>query len=189
MISRKTLFFDRLATLLLSLVLMASGALGLWWWSGRSPLPDRIDASPVLDVIDQSWFPWAAVAVGLVLALLGVRWMVAHLGRSKVKYLTLGGSGPSGRFRVEGAKAADAAGDVYAETIGVRKARGSVDRDRGQLVAHISATIEPEADLRLLAERADAVSGQLAAVLGRDDLRCSVELSVATFESKLPRVR
>ncbi len=55
---------------------------------------------------------------------------------------------------------------------------GRIVRDRGQLVARLSATIERDADLGLLAHKADAVSTDLEHALGRQDLHCSVELRV-----------
>lgn len=60
-------------------------------------------------------------------------------------------------------------------------------RDRGQLVARLSAVIEPECDLKVVAARADEVSAQLRQVLDRDDVRCSVELRVAAYGHRMAR--
>ncbi|SDS50282.1 hypothetical protein SAMN04488570_2022 [Nocardioides scoriae] len=189
MTSRRTLFLDRVATLLLALLLVAGGAAAAYWWSGRSSLPGTLDTGAVRDVVDAAWFSWIAALVGLVLILLGLRWIAAHLGRPTVSKLHLKGSGSQGRLDVAGSKVAGAAASALADTIGVRSARGTVVRDRGQLVAKLTAVIEPEADLRVVARQADIVSAQLRQVLEREDVRCSVEIRVATFARSLARAR
>lgn len=187
--TRTTLFLDRLATLVLAAVLIALGLLGLVWWDGRwLQLPDRIDAASVTNVIDMAWWPWASAAVGVLLALVGLRWIAAHLASRRVKALRLTGSDKSGRLGVDANHVADAAADSFADTLGVRSAGGAIERDRGRLVAHLTATIEPTADLELIAQSADRVSAQLQEVLQRNDLRCSVELKVASRARSLPRV-
>ncbi len=189
MMTRLTVAVDRLVVLLLSLVLLALGAGAIWTWTGRGPLTGTVRSSSATDLVGQSWWPWASGAVGVVLVLVGLRWIAAHLKRQNVSSLHLRGSGSRGRLDAAASKVAGAAADAFSDTLGVRSARGVVVRDRGQMVARISATIEPEADLATLARQADVVSAQLAQVLERDDLRCSVQLKVATLPRSLPRVR
>lgn len=189
MVSRRMLLLDRIAALLLALVLLVGGAALIWWWSGRTGtdldlasldglFPDASGTGPVADVVSQPWWGWASTATGVLLVLLGLRWIVAHLRRTGVRRLSLEGSDTSGRLQVSGSGVAGAAAEALTETRGVRSAGGVVVRDRGQLVARLTAVLEPEADLALVARRADEVSGQLAQVLERDDLRCRLELSV-----------
>lgn len=188
MISRTTLALDKFATLIFALVLIAGGLLGVWWWTGDSSLPARSDTTAVQDLVATDWWPWASATVGVVLILIGVRWVAAHVSTTKVRQLNLTGSGAAGKLGVDGSKVAGAAADAFADTLGVRSAKGRVNRDRGQIVAEINATIEPEADLAQVAEQADLVSAQLAHVLGRGDLRCSVQLTVARNGRSLDRV-
>ncbi|MEP6814743.1 MAG: hypothetical protein ABI873_04235 [Marmoricola sp.] len=188
MISRTTLFVDRLATLLLALVLVAGGTLGVWWWTGNSPLAGVTDTTSITDLVDTGWWPWASAGAGVLLVLIGLRWLAVHVRSTRVKHLYLRGSGSAGKLDVDGSKVAGAAATAFADTLGVRDAKGSVRRRRGQLVGNLTATIEPEADLALIAESADRVAAQLAQVLGRDDLRCSIELRVAARGRSLPRV-
>ena len=70
----------------------------------------------------------------------------------------------------------------------VRSVRGTINRDRGQLVARLTATIEPQADLATVGAAADAVSADLKKVLAREDLRCQVNLRVAHRGRRLSRV-
>ena len=189
MMSRLTFAVDRVVTFVVALLLLALGAGALWTWSGRGPVTGTLRTGSATDLIGQSWWPWASAVVGVLLVLLGLRWIAAHLNRQNVGRLHLRGSGSGGRLDVTASKVAGAAADAFSDTLGVRSARGVVVRDRGQMVARLTATIEPEADLALLARQADLVSAQLAQVLERDDLRCSVQLKVASLSRSLPRVR
>lgn len=192
MVSRTTLLVDRIATLLLALLLAAAGLAGLWWWSGRevsgTSLPGTSRTARVADALENPGVAWGVAAATVVVALLALRWILAHLTRPTVSRLRLEGSGDEGRNEALAGKVLSAAADAFAATEGVRSARGSVVRDRGELVARIDATIEPEADLAHVARRADEVSGQLNAVLGRDDLRAAVRLRVAARGRSLSRV-
>lgn len=192
MVTRTVLLLDRIATLVLALLLLAAGLAGLWWWSGRevsgTSLPGTSSTSAVTDALGGSAVAWGVAVGGVVLALVGLRWILAHLRRTTVSRLRLGGSGPDGRNEALAGKALGAAADAFATTDGVRSARGAVVRDRGQLVARVDATIEPEADLAHVAARADEVTAQLNDVLGRDDLRAAVRLRVALRGRALSRV-
>ncbi len=188
MISRTTLALDRFATLGLALALIGGGAVGVWWWTGDSSLAARSDTTAIQDLVATGWWPWASAIAGVLLVLLGIRWVAAHVSTTKVKQLNLTGSGSAGRLGVDGTQVASAAAETFSHTLGVRSAKGRINRDRGQIVAEINATIEPEADLALIAEQADLVSAQLGQVLGRDDLRCSVQLTVARTGKALNRV-
>lgn len=188
MISRTLLLLDRVATLLLALVLIAGGALGIWWWTGSSPLATRTNTTALRRVVAMDWWPWASTAVGIVLIYFAIRWIASHLSRSNVSDLTLRGSGHAGTLVVDAGKVSDAAAAAFADTLGVRNAKGSITRDRGQLVAKITATIEPHADLMSISNTADLVSAQLHQVLGRDDVRCRVELRVAKRGTSPARV-
>ncbi len=188
MTSRKLLLLDRVATFLLALVLLALAGMAIWWFTGTSPLPERTKTAALQEVVDQQWWPWAAAAAGVVLILLGLRWLLAHLSSPRVSRLTLRGSHPGGKLAIDASRAASAAAQAFAATPGVRSAKGQIVKDRGRMVATVSAVIEPEADLPLLAAGADQVSADLAEVLGRDDLRCSVQLRVATRGRSLARV-
>lgn len=189
MITRRLLFIDRLATMVLALTLLAGGVLGILWWTGDNPLGTRVETTAISDLVDMSWWPWASGAIGVLLILLGQGWLLAHVRSTKIKRLSLVGTGSAGKLSVEGSSVAGAAASAFADTIGVRSAKGTVDRDRGHLVAHLVAVIEPEADLADVARQADLVSAQLAEVIGRADVRCSVELSVARRGRSLSRVK
>ncbi|GAA1749721.1 hypothetical protein [Aeromicrobium alkaliterrae] len=191
MTTRKTLLIDRFTTFVLALLFIAGGAAAIWWWTGRpidgTELPTTSDTTAASDLVAQDWFAWTAAVVGVLLALVALRWIAAHVTPNKVSRLRLGASDTTGRLDASAQKVAGAAADAYADTLGVRSAKGSVVRDRGQLVARIDATIEPDSDLALLSRRADEVSSQLLSVLERPDLRCSLHLKVALRGRGVPR--
>jgi hypothetical protein len=124
-----------------------------------------------------------------LLALLGFRWLFAHLPRRGAGPLKLPGSDQGGRLVADGGSVASAAADELEATPGVRSARGTVLRERGQVVARLNATIEPEADLAVVARSADRPSAHLRHVLGREDLNFRVQLRVAARNRPGPRVR
>ncbi|HET9631604.1 hypothetical protein [Terrabacter lapilli] len=187
--SRATLALDRVMTALVGLVLVTLGVLGILWWAGRlGSVPTRVDLSAIRWWPRQQWWPWALGLAGLILVLLGLRWLVAHLPRRGISHLSLPGSGPQGRLHVAAGPVVDATADALARTPGVRSARGRIDHDRGQLVAHFDATIERGADLRTVAAAADAVTGELQAALERQDLTGLVQLRTAGRNRAMPRV-
>ncbi len=191
--SRATITTNRVAAFLLGLLLIAVGtAAALWWQStltGWFPaVPDRLDSSSAFDLTQRSWWPWAAGVVGVVLILVGLRWLIAHLPSRSVSHLKLTGSTSAGTLVAEVRPVAKAAAEALELTPGIRAARGSIHGERGQLVARIHATIELQADLAVVAAAADRVSAQLGQVLQRNDLVCQVNLTVARRDHGLARV-
>lgn len=188
--SRKTWTLDRAVTVVIGLALVAVGALAVIWrldvWTA---LPERSDTSQPSAMTVTDWWPWAVTAAGVVLAALGLRWLWAHLPARGVGELNLPGTGEKGRLRFNAKSAASSAAEAFSETPAVRKARGTVKRDRGQLVVDIKATIDPDADLGVLAEHADQTIADLAHVMGRTDLFGRVHLVVSSSQSsRIPRV-
>lgn len=191
---RSTLVLDRLTALLTGLLLLAAGAALIAWPTGRLArlwpgTPDRLATGSALRVTDQAWWPWACGAAGALAVVAGAWWLLAHLPRRGIDALLLPGSGREGRLLLAPDGPAEAAASVFAETPGVRSARGRIVRERGETVVDISATLDPHADLADVAAAADAVATDLRAVLGRDDVSARVRLDVSGHRRTLPRVR
>lgn len=190
---RSVIGLDRFLAIVAGLCLLVAGAAAAAWYTGW--LTDLWAATPVglstggaTDVLEKSWWPWAAITGGVLAVILGLWWLIAHLPRRGVGMLVLPGSGKTGRLLVDPAGPAGAAADTLADTPGVRNARGKVLRDRGQLVVAITGTVDPSADLGEVAAAADAVTSDLQTVLGRDDARARVRLSVARHRRARTRV-
>ena len=181
---RSVIALDRVVALLAGLALVLLGAVALGWATGWLPrlwpaVPDRISAGPLRDVFGRTWWPWLAAVAGLLALLAGLRWLFAHLPRAGVGPLVLPGSDRSGRLLIDPASAAGAAAEALAETLGIRSAHSKVLRDRGELVVRLAGTMEPHADLTEVVAAADGIAADLRAVLGREDARARVQLSVA----------
>ena len=187
--SRGTIALDRTAAFIAGLVLLVLGAAGIAWplhlFAWMTPV---VDVPSVTRATQQPWWPWVTAALGLLLILLGLRWVVAHLPDSGVSELKLSGSSTQGKLRAAANPVAQAAAQAFTTTPGVRSTRGKILRERGELVAYLDARIEAGADLRVVAAAADQVAADLAAVVGRDDLRCQVQLKIAHRSHPLPRV-
>jgi hypothetical protein len=181
---RSVIGLDRFLAIVAGLCLLVVGAAAIGWYAGWlvdvwPATPKRLSTAGAADVLDMSWWPWAAVGAGIPAVILGLWWLIAHLPRRGVGMLVLPGSGKTGRLLVDPAGPANAAADTLADTPGIRAARSKVLRDRGELVVAITGTVDPSADLSDVAAAADAVTTDLQAVLGRDDARARVQLSVA----------
>ncbi|WP_328291268.1 alkaline shock response membrane anchor protein AmaP [Kineococcus sp. NBC_00420] len=190
---RTVLGFDRLAAIVVGLVMVVVGLAAAAWGAGWlvrvwPAAPQQLTLKTATDAFATGWWSWATGIAGAVLVLLALWWLLAHLPRRGVGDLSLKGSGRQGRLTVDPAAAAGTAADVLAETPGVRSASSRVLRDRGQLVVDLSATIEPDADLQTVVAATDDVATDLGQVLGRDDARARVRLSVARRGHKTSRV-
>ena len=176
------------------MVFLVAGLATLDWWLTPATwlpvqLPGRIDLSRVEDATSQPWWPWTAGAAGLVLILLGALALAAHLPEPSIGGLSLAGSGAQGRLTVSAKPLAQLAAQELARIPGVRSSSGAMVHRRGQLLARIRVTLEPDAELAAVAAGVDQVAGRLAQVVGRDDLLCQAQLSVARRAGRQPRVR
>ena len=175
-----TTTMDRIATFVVALALIAVGLLAIVWRLGGLPVPDMMDTSSATQLMGQGWWPLALAALGIALALIGLRWLFAHLATSGVREVSLPGSGKSGHLTVDVKAAAGAAADALADTQGVRQVSGKAVRQRGQLVVDLNATVDADAELTDIANSADRVSSELATVLGRSDIYCRVRVGVSS---------
>ncbi|MEV6413644.1 hypothetical protein [Kribbella sp. NPDC051718] len=177
---RGLITFDRLAALIIAVVLMAAGAAALGWRYDLIPgSSQRLEIDGLSDLSQTAWWSWAIGAGGVLLVLFGLTWLARHLPRRGTGQLRLTGSDSSGRLTTDANAAARTAGQVLAQTIGVRDGSGRIVLDRGQLVAELTATLEPSADLDVVRAAAELTSQKLHQVISRDDLHHRTELRVA----------
>ncbi|WP_299037835.1 hypothetical protein [uncultured Pseudokineococcus sp.] len=194
MIKRSVLGVDRLAAFVAGLLLLALGtALVLWWggWLVRlwPQAPDELTLRTATDAFAAPWWAGASLVAGVVLGLLALWWLLAHRPHRSTGPVRLQGSDGSGGLLLEGSAAVSTAADVLEDAHGVRSARGRLVRDRGELVAEVSAVVEPTADLERVASAAEEVLTDLAVVLGRPDIRGRVRLAVARDVRREARVQ
>jgi hypothetical protein len=190
---RSVLGLDRVIAVLLGLILFVVGAAAAAWYTGGlrrlwPQFPKRVSTDKASDLLNTSWWPWAAGTAGALAVLLGLWWLIAHLPRRSVGTLVLPGSGKTGRLLADPSGIAATAAEVLADTPGIRSVHSKVIRDRGELVVAFTGTIDPRADLGDVIAATDTVAGDLNTVLGRDDARARIHLSVARRPRAQPRV-
>lgn len=175
--SRKLNALDRIAALVLALVLGAAAFLALDWRYGWVlTYPDQLSAGPATDVVETGWFPWAFAAVGLVLALLGLWWLLAHARRPHESSLRLRGSAPTGRLEVDLASIADAVAARFAALTPTDGVRGRPSSLGSRQVVEIRAQLSPQADGASIAAAARTCADDVARALPEGDATCRILL-------------
>ncbi|MFB4319730.1 alkaline shock response membrane anchor protein AmaP [Actinomadura sp. 21ATH] len=178
---------------LLGLVLLAAGAAGLA--RGLGAFGTRAAADPLITermrsfAGDQGWFWPAVAATGVVLALLGLAWLLAQARSERLPGLALNPGGAGGSTRLSGKAVTAALEDEIGDYPGVQGVRarllGSSARPRLRLhVAYRRGT-----DLAELRDRIDREGvTRLRAALERDTMPAAVRLRPAAGKKAKRRV-
>jgi hypothetical protein len=190
---RSVLAVDRVAVLLLGLVLVVVGAAAVGWQLGFltevwPDVPDtvQVDAGAVTTA---SGYPVLAGTIGVALVAVGAWWLLAHVPRRSVGPLRLAAGDQPGRLEVDPGPAVATAADVLSDDPVIQSARGAVIADRGERVVRLRATVNPDTDLYAAVAACDRILADLAHVLPADQLRARVELSVLRRGETEARVR
>ncbi|WP_380166355.1 alkaline shock response membrane anchor protein AmaP [Jannaschia sp. R86511] len=173
---------NRTLLALLGAVLLLSGAAVLALATGAlsGVLPGLAPPDqPVLPeaalgyLLEQPWVPVAVAALGVLVALLGLRWLLAQLPRrSGTGRIGLGGEPGRGVTRLDASTVADAVEHDVEGYAGVRSAHAAVSGGRSQTTLTLSLVVDPGTDLRALTERVrDHAQARLARALGVDEVR------------------
>lgn len=186
MTTRRTRGTDRAATVLLGLVLIALAAL-LWEW--------RLDLTGLLDtegevagvgsVVGSGWWPWVAAAVGLVLGVLGLLWLLAHLPRPTRGTTRLSASDATGRLEADHASLAKALAERWASLAPVTGTRGRTSPDAPDVVL-LTGHVELEADAVDILDAAAQVEREVVEAFPDLDVRVRFLLE---GPSRQPRTR
>lgn len=192
-VNPRTYRVDRVLAFLTGLLLLLGGVwVVVWaadllpagWWS---PPSLRLRVSDAY--VDDPWWPWALINLGLVLTAVGVAWFASHFRRHRVARLSLPGDAEGGRLLLDGsALGSGAAAALVGGSQAVTGADGKL-LDQGQrIVLDLHATIRPDADLAEVNRICDAVVEHAVRSSGRSDLRSRVRLTVAARSRPAPRV-
>lgn len=182
---------ERIAVLLVGLALLVLGAGAAAWERDWIPdAVDRVDASALLGRTDEQWWPWVVGLLGLLLVVLGLRWLLAHARRRSLGRLKLPGTGRGGALEADSGALLDAASAALAEAPGVTARGGRIWRDQREVVVELRAGIDPGADLNEVADAADRAASVLSASLGpQAPARCRVLLVRGRRWTRRTRVR
>lgn len=190
--SRGVLALDRFVLAVLGLVLLSAGGALVLWGLGRWPgAPDELDLAPLTTVPDAAAWPWALGVGGLVAVLVGLRALVAHAYRRRVRQVPLPGApggAPGGRLVLDLPAAARAAAQAMEREAEVEQARGHVVVDRGRTVVELIARVDAGADLARVRTIVDRTHVGLAAVLPPGTAQLRVRLDVRRARAENARV-
>jgi hypothetical protein len=161
--SRRAVGFDRVATFVAGLCLLASGCCGIAWQQGAF----GADASLQLMVaryVEMPWWPWALGAAGVTLVVLGGRWIATHRWAPKASRVVL--AADESGLTADATSVADAAATFLEEQSGVLKARGTATIDRGAPTVTLTMTVPARRGLRSGVEAADRAVTTAGVMLG-----------------------
>lgn len=187
--SRTLTALDRVAVLVLALLLIAVGAGAALWQSGRvTQLHGALTAPWLRTATAAGWWPWAVGAAGVLLVVLALRWIAAHIRSSRIGEVRLSGSSTTGRLTANLGALATAAATSVQDTPGVGTATGRALDDRGRRTLAITVTLDPHADLPTITAATDRACHDLAAALGDPTVATRVHLHTARTATSGTRV-
>lgn len=169
--TRSAMALDRIAALLVGLVLIAVGVCAVGW-NGflRNTIPESIELPTLVAATQQGWWPWAVAGAGVVLVLLGLRWLLSHTPAAKAGSVPLSVSGDAGRVTADLGAIADAAAQQLEAHPGVHSAKAKAIDDRGLRTLDVTVTATSVPDLGAAAAAADRVCCDAIGMLGDDSV-------------------
>jgi hypothetical protein len=175
----RTRSFDRFLVGLLGVLLIAGAALIIAWLLDVLDPGDEIETEQVLSLSEQAWWPWALAALGIVLLLLGARWLLAQAPRRNATDVRLPGSGHGGRLTAALGPVLQAAADSLERHPYIDAVSTTQLDDKDHVGVAFDVTVSAEAPF---GEAVDAIDGHLDEVhrvIGRSDFDYLARISVA----------
>lgn len=168
--------FDRVMTLLVAVLVIALGLLIVDWhyqWVLRT-YPAELSTGPAREIVTSDWFPWAFATAGVLLGLIGLAWLLAHLGRRGPSTLRLDASDQTGRVQADLRSIADAAATRLENMAPLTGVTGTVLTIRSRPVILLRGHIDPAAAVAPVADAAETCSRDVAAAFPDDSITCRV---------------
>jgi hypothetical protein len=183
-------FTDRVAALVLGVLLLALGAAMVIWTTHLiDGTPEYVTAPGLLFAADTAWWPWAVTAAGILLVLLGLRWLATHRPARRAGDLTLADSNLSeGCLSANLGSLAEAAAAELRERPAIKSASGKAVIDRGKPSIHLDVTAAGTDTLAHAAHAADEVAATAVGMLG-DAIAVQTRLHVNTRKPTPRRLR
>ena len=179
--TRTATLVDRVAALVLGLLLLAVGAAMVIWATHLiDGTPVYLTAPGLVFAADTAWWPWAVTGAGVVLVLIGLRWLAAHRPARRAGDLTLADSNLSeGCLSANLSSLADAAAAELRQRPAIQSASGKAVIDRGKPSVHFDVTAAGTDTLAHAAHAADEVAATAVGMLG-DAIAVQTRLHVNT---------
>jgi hypothetical protein len=179
--SRAATAVDRTAGIAVGLVLILVGAGAIIWNSNWfNGIPEYITAPGMALSVRSWWWPWAVTAAGIVLVLLGLRWLAAHALATRAHTMPLTGSGENGIMTADLGSVANAAARRLELDPSVQSAKATAFLDRGRRIVEITATAASAADLSAAAAAADKVCCEAVTMLDDDSVATRTRIRLKT---------
>lgn len=170
--------FDRVVTLLAAMLVIAAGLLVVDWhyrWVLQA-YPDQLTTDPAHEITTSGWFPWAFAAAGVLLGLLGLVWLLSHLGRRGPSTLRLHASDQTGRVQADLRSIANAAADRLETLAAVTGVTGTVITIRSRPVILLRGRIDPVAPTASITDAVETCTRDVAAAFPDESISCRVLL-------------
>ncbi|MCV7058371.1 alkaline shock response membrane anchor protein AmaP [Mycolicibacterium gilvum] len=180
---------DRIAALVLGVLLAAVGAAMVIWTTHLiDGTPVYLTAPGLVSAAATAWWPWAVTAAGVLLVLLGLRWLATHRPARRARDLTLAESNLSeGCLSANLGSLADAAAAELRERPAIASASGKAVIDRGKPSIHLDVTAAGTDALAHAAHAADEVAATTVGMLG-DAIAVQTRLHVNTRKTQARRL-
>jgi hypothetical protein len=159
--TRTAVGVDRLVTLLLGLGFIAA-AVALVGWEQHRIGAGRAVSVPVDTWTAAGWWPWAAGGAGVVLVVVGLRWLAAHRPAPRLHRIPVSDAESS----VDAVAVASAAADELAADPAVTKARGTAVLERGRRVVTLTVTTPARHGIAPAVRAADEAARATTRMLG-----------------------
>lgn len=167
---------DRVATLLVAILLVALGLLMVDWhyrWVFDS-YPAELSTGPAREVVTADWFLWALAAAGVVLGLLGLVWLLAHLRRRGPSTLRLRTSDETGRVQADLRSIADASGGRLQSIAALTGVTGTVVTIQSRPVILLRGRVDPVASTASITDAAETCTRDLSAAFPDQAITCRI---------------
>ncbi len=183
---------NRTVLTLLALLLIGAGAYGLargYGAFGEDQADDPILGSDLRDFASRNadWFWPLAAVLSLVVAWLGLRWLLAQIAAPAVSHLPVRSDGPGQTELLAGGAASALARDIE-EYPGVRDARARIVSDHPSPEVDITVDVHDDADVPALRRRIeDHALERFRAALELQELRSQVHIRLAERSGRTVR--
>ncbi|MDO3640130.1 hypothetical protein [Mycolicibacterium arseniciresistens] len=161
---RRSDLLDRMVLGAVGAVLVAVAVLTLRW----TQAPDfsgELLTSPISAAAQHDWWKFACAAAGVVLVVLGVRWLAAHRGPAKAGRVALPGDDEAA-LSAEVASVAEVAASVLGDMPGVQGAKARAVVENGLPTITLTATVAARCGLAAGVGAADEVVRTVGLMLG-----------------------
>jgi divalent metal cation (Fe/Co/Zn/Cd) transporter len=135
---------------------------------------DTINITKLANSLNDSWWPWAVCAIGIVATLVPLFHFLRYISPRRAKRLLSLGSDPD--LSVQLKAASDVTRRLLLANPEVKSTRIRTLHDRRQTVIGSTVTINSDSKLSTISAIGEAISVQLVSVIGRNDVLCRMTI-------------